>query len=171
MLGDCGSLDASSNLAPGPRVRPSPELNRSGNRSASPQILIAPAEWALPHLEAMKKLRGARIPRERGCDDQAGGEDVRSCRAGATGPELLDAREGLPEDRGGTGERRRLLLRRRTALHDRLDPPRPGPEQDDQGSRGPLPPDAGLSCPRPAGLRHARPPDRGPGRESPRDHE
>src|SRR5207244_314493 len=114
---------------------------------------------------------GGPNPRERGCDDQAGGEDVCSTRGGEAGPGILGPGEGLSEDRRRSGERRGFLLRRWPAVYDRIDSPRTGPEQDDQRSRRPLSPDARLPRAGPAGLRHARPPDRGPGREEPRDHE
>src|SRR5437867_1566013 len=102
--------------------------------------------WIGPALhEAMKKPRGARFP-GRGCDDQAGGEVVRSTRGGEASPGILDPGEGLPEDSRGAGERRGFLFRRRPAIHDRIDPPRSSAEQDDQRSRRPLPPDARLPC-------------------------
>src|SRR6266571_2008858 len=51
----------------------------------------------------MKKPLGGPIPRERGCDDQAGGEVVRSSGAGAAGPGILDARERGEEYYFGDG--------------------------------------------------------------------
>src|SRR6266550_3156118 len=164
MLGDCGSLDASSNLAPGP-LAPVATLERA------PHVLIARAEWVGRRSEAMKKPRGGPNPGERGCDDQAGGESVCSTRGGEASPRVLEPREGLREDGRGAFEGRGLLLRRRAAVHDRIDPPGPGAEQDDEGRGPPLPPDARLPRPRPARVRHAWPPDRGPSREDPGDHE
>src|SRR5438445_11032728 len=114
MLGDCGSLDASSNLAPGP---PAPVATCLGVERA-PHVLIASVEWVGRRSEAMKKPRGGPNPGERGCDDQAGGESVCSTRGGEAGPGVLGPRESLREDRRGAIERRRLLFRRRTAGHD-----------------------------------------------------
>src|SRR3989304_2501023 len=52
-----------------------------------------------------------------------------------------------------------------------LDPPGPGPEQDDQGRGRSVAADARVPRAGPARIRHARPPDRGSGREEPRDYE
>src|SRR2546421_11873038 len=109
-----------------------------------PHVFIASAEWVGRRSGAMKKPRGGPIPRERGCDDQAGGEIVRSTRGGEAGPGILEPREGLSEERRSAGEGRGFLLRGRTALHDRGDSSPSGPEQNQQGRGPPLPPDARL---------------------------
>src|SRR5438132_13691925 len=112
MLGDCGSLDASSNLAPGP---PAPVATCLGVERA-PHVLIASAEWVGRRSEAMKKPRGGPNPGERGCDDQAGGGSVCSTRGGDARPEVLRPRESLREDRRDAIERRRLLFPARPAV-------------------------------------------------------
>src|SRR3989475_811383 len=119
MLGDCGSLDASSNLAPGPLA---PFATCLGLERA-PHVLIASAEWVGRCSGAMKKPRGGPNPGERDCDDQAGGESVCSTRGGEASPRVLGPREGLREDGRGAFEGRGVLLRRRAADHDRIDPP------------------------------------------------
>lgn len=72
MLGDCGSLDASSNLAPGPPV----DASRPQGPERFPYVFIALAKSVGRRSGAMKKPRGGPSPQERGCDDQAGGEEV-----------------------------------------------------------------------------------------------
>src|SRR5207249_11853167 len=84
---------------------------------------------------------------------------------GGPGPGILESREGLREDGRGAFEGGGLLLRRRPAVHDRLDPPRPSPEQVPERRGHPLSPDARFPRAGPARVRHAWPPDRGPGRE------
>src|SRR5712691_12783215 len=110
MLGDCGSLDASSNLAPGPCLETrSPKLEKGFitfqrgvarfRESRVAHLFIAALESSGRVPEAMKKPRGCPNPRERGCDDRAGGEIVRSTRGGEASPGILDAGEGLLQDR------------------------------------------------------------------------
>src|SRR5437016_12932128 len=108
MLGDCGSLDASSNLAPGPLA---PVATCLGEERA-PHVLIARAEWVGRRSEAMKKPRGGRNPGERGWDDQAGGESVCSTRGGEASPRGLEPREGLSEYARGKFEARGLPTQR-----------------------------------------------------------
>src|SRR2546428_14114925 len=127
MLGDCGSLDASSNLAPGPLA---PVATCLGSERA-PQVLIARAEWVGRRSEAMKKPRGGPNPGERGCDDQAGGEIVRSTRGGEAGPGGLEPRGGLREGRGWPFEGGGVLVRCRPALCHGGGSPWPGRRLED----------------------------------------
>src|SRR5438445_11925910 len=107
MPGDCGPLDATSKLAPGPP----PAVATCLGVERAPHVLIASPEWVGRRSEAMKKPRGGPNPGERGCDDQAGGESVCSTRGGEASPRVLEPREGLREDRRRAIEGRRLLLR------------------------------------------------------------
>src|SRR3990172_13074775 len=104
-------------------------------------------------------------------DDKASEEGLRSARPREAGPRVRAADEGVRENTEAAREWEGLLFRGRAPLHDGFDTPRDRAEQDDQGRGRPLAADAGAQCARPAGVRHARPPDRGSGREVSRHYE